>query len=371
MTAPRAFVTGWPISHSRSPLIHGFWLDRYGIEGEYVREAVPPDGVAVFFAGFQEQGFVGGNVTLPHKEAAFRACADVTDQARRLAAANTLWIENDRLWGDNTDAYGFAANLDELAPDWRSGSTGLVLGAGGAARSVLAALLEAGYRSIVVLNRTVERAEAMAAMFAGPVAAAPLDEAARHLPRADLVVNATSAGIGGSAPLDLDWDLAKADTIATDLVYVPLRTPFLEGAAGRGIRTVDGLGMLLHQAVPGFHRWFGLRPEVTPELRARIVADLPGIRHAGAWTDRLDRHGKEHDRGHVRPAGRSRPRCRRGGPPLTRGRAVPGRRGVARCGSSQEKSTAAFWRGRLSAMSAALAESGRDCFSPARARKRG
>jgi shikimate dehydrogenase len=234
MTAPRAFVTGWPISHSRSPLIHGFWLDRYGIEGEYVREAVPPDGVAVFFAGFQEQGFVGGNVTLPHKEAAFRACADVTDQARRLAAANTLWIENDRLWGDNTDAYGFAANLDELAPDWRSGSTGLVLGAGGAARSVLAALLEAGYRSIVVLNRTVERAEAMAAMFAGPVTADRLDGMARHLPRATSSStrprpgSATQSDGGGPGERGRDGrDRHRSD-------YVPLQTPFLQAARSAG-----------------------------------------------------------------------------------------------------------------------------------------
>ena len=276
MTAPRAFVAGWPIAHSRSPLIHGFWLDHYGIEGGYVREAVPPGSAAAFFAGFHQRGFVGGNVTLPHKEEAFRACSKVTDAAQKLRAVNTLWLEDGRLCGDNTDAYGFAANLDEHAPEWRAGSMGLVLGAGGAARSVVAALVEAGYHSVLVLNRTIERAEALAAMFAGPVTAGPLDAATRHLSGADLVVNATSAGIGDSNALELDWAAAKADAIAADLIYVPLQTAFLKGAAERALRTVDGLGMLLHQAVPGFERWFGLRPQVTAELRDRIVADLPG-----------------------------------------------------------------------------------------------
>lgn len=275
MTLRRAFVAGWPVAHSRSPLIHGFWLDRYGIDGEYVRAPTPPETAAAFLNSFSNQGFVGGNVTLPHKELASRVSTKLTAVARRLQAANTLWLESSVLCGDNTDAYGFATNLDEQAPDWRCGSTGLVLGAGGAARSIVQALLDAGYRSVVVLNRTPARAESLAALFGDPVLAGALEALPWRLPEADLIVNATSAGLGGRAELAMDWDLAREDAIAADLTYVPLQTPFLKGAAVRGVTTVDGLGMLLHQAVPGFERWFGVRPEVTAELRARVVADLP------------------------------------------------------------------------------------------------
>jgi shikimate dehydrogenase len=276
MTPRRAFVAGWPIAHSRSPLIHGFWLDQYRIEGEYVRAAVSPESAAAFLTSFRDQGFVGGNVTLPHKEQAFRACNELTPVAQRLQAANTLWTEGDKVCGDNTDAYGFSANLDERAPDWRGGSTALVLGAGGAARSVVQALRDAGYASVVLLNRTRERARDVAAIFGGAVATDELSALPDHLPRADLIVNATSAGLSGSDALQIEWAKAKTTAIATDLVYVPLQTPFLKAADERGLRTVDGLGMLLHQAVPGFERWFGVRPEVTGELRSRVVADLPG-----------------------------------------------------------------------------------------------
>ena len=276
MSAPRAFVAGWPVAHSRSPLIHGFWLREHRIEGEYVRAPVPPEEAATFLSSFRDKGFVGGNVTLPHKEQAFRICEAPSAVARRLRAVNTLWHAEGRLCGDNTDAYGFAANLDEQAPEWRGGSIGLVLGAGGAARSVVHALTEAGYRSVAVLNRTAERAQRLVELFGPPVAAGVLSDLPRHLPGADLVVNATSSGIGDNGPLAIDWALAKDDAIATDLVYVPLRTAFLQGAASRGLVTVDGLGMLLHQAVPGFERWFGIRPVVTAELRDRIIADLPG-----------------------------------------------------------------------------------------------
>ncbi|MGH6922285.1 MAG: shikimate dehydrogenase [Propylenella sp.] len=275
MTARRAFVVGWPVAHSRSPLIHRFWLKRHGIDGDYRAEAVPPDAIEGFLSSFAEHGYCGGNVTLPHKEAAFRACKVLTPVARQLEAANTLWLEGSTLHGDNTDAYGFAANLDEnVKDDWRGGGNALVLGAGGAARAVIFALVEAGYRSVAVLNRTPARAVALAEHFGAPVRAGGLDLIPELLPSADIVVNTTSAGLDGDTSLKIDWREARPDAIATDLVYVPLVTPFLAAAAEHGLNVVDGLGMLLHQAVPGFEHWFGARPTVDPELRALVVADL-------------------------------------------------------------------------------------------------
>jgi shikimate dehydrogenase len=274
MSAQNAFVVGWPINHSRSPLIHRFWLKHHGLQGDYRPEAVQPDAIEGFFSAFSERGYCGGNVTLPHKEAAFRACASLTPVARRLEAVNTLWFEGSTLAGDNTDAFGFAANLDEKVSDWRDSRTALVLGAGGASRAVLHALAEAGYGAIHVLNRTTSRAQALAEHFGGPVHGGGLEAIPDLLPAADLIVNTTSAGLHGEAPLPIDWSAARADAIATDLVYVPLVTPFLSAAADSGRRTVDGLGMLLHQAVPGFERWFGVRPEVGEELRVLVMADL-------------------------------------------------------------------------------------------------
>lgn len=274
MNAPKAFVIGWPVAHSRSPLIHRFWLERHGIEGDYLREAVEPDALDHFLSSFRARGFVGGNVTLPHKEAAARACRTLTDVAGRLGAANTLWIEDGRLRGDNTDVYGFSTNLDAGAPGWRGGGVAIVIGAGGASRAVLQALIEAQFRSVVVLNRTPARAEALAARFGPPVEAAGLDALDRRLPAADLIVNASSAGLDGNPGVDLDWSAARPDAVATDLVYAPPLTPFLQGALNRGLKVVDGLGMLMHQAVPGFERWFGTRPEVDGALRNLLVADL-------------------------------------------------------------------------------------------------
>ncbi len=270
----KAFVVGWPIAHSRSPLIHRFWLKRYGIEGDYIAEAVPPGAIDAFLRDFPEKGYIGGNVTLPHKEAAFRAAPSTTMVARKLEAANTLWLEDGKLHADNTDAHGFVANLDDRAPDWRKGSAAVVIGAGGASRAVLYALIEAGLGKITLLNRTVERAQVLARHFAGPIHAVGLDKLADALAEADLVVNASSAGLHDGAGLDIPWNAAKKDAVATDLVYVPLVTPFLEGAGQRGLTIVDGLGMLLHQAAPGFERWFGVRPVVDEELRAHVVADL-------------------------------------------------------------------------------------------------
>jgi shikimate dehydrogenase len=272
----RAFVAGWPIAHSRSPLIHRFWLQRHGIDGDYCAEAVPPEEIDAFLRGFSSRGYAGGNITLPHKEAAFRACAVTTPVAARLEAANTLWLEAGRLCGDNTDVHGFTANLDDRAPEWRSGSNALVVGAGGASRAVLQALIDTGFRSIAVLNRTPERAESLARHFGNPVTSGSLDGLADAVATADLIVNTTSAGLHDEERLAVPWAAAKRGTIATDLTYVPLVTPFLREAEQAGLRIVDGLGMLLHQAAPGFERWFGVRPTVDVELRDHIAADLKG-----------------------------------------------------------------------------------------------
>jgi shikimate dehydrogenase len=270
----KAFVVGWPIAHSRSPLIHRFWLKRHGIEGDYIAEAIQPIAIGEFLMGFAARGYVGGNVTLPHKETAFRHCAVATPVARRLEAANTLWLERERLHGDNTDVYGFTANLDDAAPHWRRGRAALVIGAGGASRAVLQALIDAGYETIALANRTHARAVALANHFGRPVAALNLQALPEAIETADIIVNATSAGLHDSADLDVPWKRAKQSAIATDLVYVPLVTPFLEAAKAEGLRIVDGLGMLLHQAVPGFERWFGVRPTVDTALREHILADL-------------------------------------------------------------------------------------------------
>jgi len=274
MTGRVACVIGWPVAHSRSPLIHRFWLQRHGIDGDYRREAVPPDAVAEFVGSLAARGYVGGNVTLPHKEAAFALCPEVTRVAERLGAVNTLWLRDGQLCGDNTDAYGFAANLDEQCPAWREARSALVLGAGGSARAVLQALLDARVGTVAVANRTVSRAILLAERFGAPVEAFPFASVPELLRDVDLIVNTTSADLTGGGGLAIDWSLARPEAIATDISYVPLRTPFLAAAADRGLRTADGLGMLLHQAAPGFERWFGLRPVVDEELRALVVADL-------------------------------------------------------------------------------------------------
>jgi shikimate dehydrogenase len=276
MSAPKAFVVGWPITHSRSPKIHRFWLERHGIAGDYVAEAVPPETIDAFLAGFAAEGYVGGNVTVPHKESAFRAASVRSPVAERLEAANTLWLADGKLHADNTDAYGFAANLDAAAPEWRAGTDALVIGAGGAARAVILAFLDAGYASVTVVNRTPGRAETLARKFGARVSAAGVDALADALANADVVVNATSAGLHGEGLPEIDWTQAKPRALVTDLTYVPLMTPFLTEAAAGGLTTIDGLGMLLYQAVPGFERWFGVRPVVDAALRAAIVADIGG-----------------------------------------------------------------------------------------------
>ncbi len=271
----RAFVVGYPISHSRSPLIHGYWLRRLGIEGSYERIPVAPADFDAFATTLDQQGFIGGNVTVPHKEEAFRLASVDDPVARDLHAVNTLWLEAGVLKGANTDVAGFLANLDQEAPAWSDDLRhAVVLGAGGASRAVLYGLLQRGAGKISLANRTSERAEALARHFGPRVQPLAWDEVGQALKGADLLVNTTSLGMKGQPPLDLDLAPLPKTALVTDIVYVPLETPLLARARALGLRTVDGLGMLLHQAVPGFERWFGARPQVTSELRVLILADI-------------------------------------------------------------------------------------------------
>lgn len=273
MTA-KACVIGWPIGHSRSPLIHGYWLKRYGIDGGYTREDVHPDALEGFLKGIPGNGFKGCNVTVPHKEAALALADMADDTARAIGAANTLWHENGALHAGNTDAYGFITHLEASAPDWDASAPALVLGAGGAARAVVKALLDRGLAEIRIANRTAARAGALAAHFGARVAPIEWDERAEALEGCGLLVNTTTLGMAGSLPLEVDLDALPEPAAVMDIVYTPLTTPLLAAAQRRGNRVVDGLGMLLHQAVPGFEKWFGVRPEVTDELRALAVADM-------------------------------------------------------------------------------------------------
>jgi shikimate dehydrogenase len=273
---PRAFVIGYPIKHSRSPLIHGSWLTTYGIEGSYEAIEVAPEALPAFIARLREGQWRGGNVTIPHKEAVFALCDAVDPLAEKIGAANTLVRRDDgSIWGTNTDYVGFLANLDQQAPGWSQNlSRAVVLGAGGASRAILVAMIERGIGDIRLLNRSVDKAEALASAFGGGIVPGPLADFAALAPETGLVVNTTSIGMHDTRFEDLDLDALPPTALVTDIVYTPLVTPLLADAVSRGLRTVDGLGMLLHQAVPGFEAWFGLRPEVTPELRRRIEATL-------------------------------------------------------------------------------------------------
>jgi len=274
--ARAACLIGWPAAHSRSPLIHHYWLRTLGIEGGYNIEAVPPEGFAEFVLHLSTHGFVGANVTIPHKERAL-ALTRPDQRARAVGAANTLWYENGELRSTNTDIEGFLNNLDACAPEWDNTGEALVLGAGGASRAVVFGLIERGVRCVHLANRTIERARALADQFGAQVHPVSWDEAADLLPRANLLVNTTSLGMHGQSALELDIGRLPSQAVVADLVYVPLVTPLLAAARARGLRTADGLGMLLHQAVRGFELWFGRRPEVTPELRALVEADLTNV----------------------------------------------------------------------------------------------
>jgi shikimate dehydrogenase len=272
----RACVIGWPVAHSRSPVIHRYWLKLYGLDGAYEMEAVRPEDIGGFLKSLGERGYAGANVTLPHKEAALAAAVRPDEAARTIGAANTLWLdEAGLLHASNTDAYGFMTHLAAEAPDWNKGERPVaVLGAGGAARAILHGLIEAGASRILLANRTEGRAKALAEGFGDRVSVIAWADRNRALAGCGLLVNTTSLGMTGKPPLDIDLAALPRDAIVADIVYSPLETPLLAAARARGNRVVDGLGMLLHQAVPGFERWFGVRPNVTPELRAHVVKHL-------------------------------------------------------------------------------------------------
>jgi shikimate dehydrogenase len=274
--ARAACLIGWPAAHSRSPLIHHYWLRALGIEGGYNIEAVPPEGFAEFVLHLSTHGFVGANVTIPHKERAL-ALTKPDERARAVGAANTLWYEGAELCSTNTDIEGFIGNLDACAQGWDAAGDALVLGAGGSSRAVVFGLIERGISRVHLANRTLERARALADQFGPSVHPVAWDAIGDLLPRAGLLVNTTSLGMHGQPALELDAGLLPSHAVVADLVYVPLETPLLVAARARGLKTADGLGMLLHQAVRGFELWFGQRPEVTSELRALVEADLTKV----------------------------------------------------------------------------------------------
>lgn len=272
----RAFVVGHPIAHSRSPVIHGHWLAEHGIDGSYERIDVAPEAFSDFFDGLRDRRFAGGNVTIPHKEAAHRLADELTDTARRIGAVNTLVVSNSgAVSGDNTDAAGFIANLREakgVAPDARLSGAALVLGAGGTARAVAVALIDAGIERVHLANRSLERGQALAAIDPQRLHPLAWDAIPDHLPEVGILANTTPLGMTGQLPLDLDIGALPADALVADVVYSPLETALLAQARRLGLRTADGLGMLLHQAVPGFEAWFGVRPAVTDALRRAVLA---------------------------------------------------------------------------------------------------
>ena len=269
-----ACVIGWPVEHSRSPLIHNHWIGELGLKAAYRREAVPPERFADFIEHLAEHGYVGANVTVPHKETALRL-SEPDERARAIGAANTLWLDEGVLRATNTDVEGFLANLDAAAPGWDRGlHTALVIGAGGAARAVVFALIERRIQRIRVVNRNLERALALRRQFGESVDPRPFEDANALLSDIGLMVNATTLGMAGQPPLELALDRLPAAAVVADIVYSALETTLLKEARRRGLRAVDGLGMLLYQAVGGFVRWFGVRPQVTEDLRALVEADL-------------------------------------------------------------------------------------------------
>lgn len=270
-----AGVFGWPISHSRSPRLHGYWLRTYGIDGAYVPLATHPAKLEQAIRALPALGFKGGNITLPHKERALAMVDEATALARRIGAVNTLLVREDgTILGDNTDGYGFLAHLVASRPDWNAAAgPAVVLGAGGAARAVVVALLEASVPELVLVNRTTRRAEELAEAIGGAIRVAAWADREAALSGANLLVNTTNLGQAGQAPLEIALDRLPTSALVYDIVYVPLLTELLKSAQARGNPIVDGIGMLLHQARPGFAAWFGREPEVTPELRSFVLGD--------------------------------------------------------------------------------------------------
>jgi shikimate dehydrogenase len=274
MNHPRACIMGHPVAHSRSPMLHGYWLRTLGIDGAYELADVAPEKFDAFFRGLKANGFVGGNITIPHKEAAYRLVDRRERAADAIGAVNTVWYEGDALIGGNTDWLGLVGSLDDIHPGWNAkpGKV-VVLGAGGSARASVFAFTERGF-SVSIVNRTHERAEKLATAFGSRASAHDFAELPKLLADADVLINNTSLGMGGKPPLEVDLSPLKKFAIVYDVVYVPLETELLKAAKARGHRTVDGLSMLLYQAVVGFSHWFGVTPKVTAEQRAILEADI-------------------------------------------------------------------------------------------------
>ena len=270
---PLAAVIGHPIAHSKSPNVHGYWLRKYGLKGHYIPMDIAPDKLADLLPRLADLGFVGANVTLPHKEKVMEIADLITDRATLIGAANTLIFRKDgRIHADNTDGYGFIENIRQAIPDWNPKSgPAVVFGAGGASRAVLASLLDVGVPKIMLTNRTRIRAEKLKEDFGNRIQVIEWVQAGNVLEEADLVVNTTSLGMTGKPEMRVPLDGLKPGAIVNDLVYTPLQTRLLATAEQQGCRVVDGLGMLLHQAVPGFERWFGKRPVVDENVRAAVL----------------------------------------------------------------------------------------------------
>ena len=269
--AKRAGVIGWPVGHSLSPKLHGYWLKHYNIKGEYLAKGVEPEDLEEALRALPKKGWQGCNLTIPHKEAALLSMDSLDEEARAIGAVNTVIVKKGKLHGTNTDAYGFIENIRPFMP--KAKNKAVVLGAGGAAKAVCYALIKDGFDKISIANRTHEKSEALARQFGNKANAAMWDERAALLEQADLLVNATSLGMTGKGPLDIDLSRLPKTALVTDIVYAPLVTPLLAQANARGNSVIDGLGMLLHQAVPAFEAWFGVRPEVTPELRQYVLGN--------------------------------------------------------------------------------------------------
>ena len=273
-----AGVMGWPVAHSRSPQLHNYWIQQHGLQGAYVQLPVAPGALAVALPGLAALGFRGCNITIPHKVDALKLVHEVDANAKRMGAINTIVVQPDgSLKGFNHDGFGYVQSLLDAKPGWRADAGPVtVLGAGGAARAVVLSLADQGAKEIRLLNRTFEKADALAQEFGGPVRALSWSDRHAALANVALLVNTTSQGMHGCPPLDLSLDALPRHALVSDVIYVPLETPLLAAARIRGNPTVNGLGMLLNQARPAFQAWFGMMPTVTPELRRAIEATLQG-----------------------------------------------------------------------------------------------
>ena len=274
----QAGVIGWPVEHSLSPRLHGYWLKKHGIDGTYVPIAVAPEAFENYMVKLHLEGITGVNITVPHKEAALKAVTNLDENAQRIGSVNTITVQKTgELHGSNTDGFGFMENLKDGAPEWTPDLGPVtVLGAGGAARAIVVTLIDAGVPELRLVNRTKERARKLAGDTGGPIVVTDWDKRDKALEDAVLLVNTTTLGMTGKESLNLDLGSLPPAAVVTDIVYAPLITPLLKQAKEHGHPVVDGLGMLLHQARPGFSHWFGVDPEVTDDLRAHVLEGIPG-----------------------------------------------------------------------------------------------